>query len=83
MKMPRREVDTSKAKCRVCGGPYEDHEPTYSIANVWDETIDDKDVLLEFEHWKCHTPIEKLFDDARDLLKRAEGSLDKLRKRGL
>jgi hypothetical protein len=77
-----RVVDTSKAKCRVCGGPYEDNEPTYSIANKWDDDVEDVDVLLEFEHWRCHVPIEKVFDDMRDTMKRAQGLVDELRKKG-
>lgn len=80
--MPRREVDTSKAKCRVCGGPYDQNEATYSIANKWDDDVEDKDVLLEFEHWKCHVPIEKLLDDMKDRIDRAQDLASQLRKRG-
>lgn len=80
--MAKRPLDTSKAKCRTCGGPYDQNEATYSIANKWDDTNDEVDVLLEFEHWKCHTPIEKLLGDMKGKIEEAQRLAERLRKRG-
>jgi hypothetical protein len=84
--MPRRRTDVSRAvtRCRVCGKPLLDNEPRYTIADRWDDDApEDVDVLLEFEHWKCHTPMEKALADLRQRLRETENLAAELRKRGL
>ena len=77
--MPRKELDTSHAKCRVCGKLYQNGDTVYSIANRFDENIEDRDVLIEFCHWECHTPIEKVFDNLRASADKLQEQLGKFK----
>ena len=71
----RREIDTSRATCDTCGRPYQEGDAVYSIADRWDESIEDRDVLVSFRHWACHTPAEKAIDNLRGAIKRVEDAL--------
>lgn len=79
----RREFDTSAAKCDTCGKLYQAGDAVYSVADKFDESVSDRDVLISFRHWNCHTPIEKSVDVLRAKLDDAQAMLDKLRKLGL
>lgn len=87
--MGRRPYDTSRARCDVCGKPYELDErgmppAVYTLADKYDEAVEDRDVLVSFRHWACHTPLDvqlanvkKAVDDAS---KKALDALDRLRR---
>ncbi len=82
--MARRELDTSKAKCDKCGKPYQDGDAVYSIADKFDEDIEDRDVLLFFRHWDCHTPPKEALKEALHnfdkTMARVDDALDRLRR---
>jgi hypothetical protein len=81
--MPRRVVDSSRARCDVCGALYQPGDAVYAIADKYDESVQDRDVLVSFRHWACHTPVEELLADIKigvDVAsKRAQEALDRLR----
>jgi hypothetical protein len=85
--MPRRELDTSRARCDVCGKPYQLEgvmpPACYALADRFDEDIEDHDVLVSFRHWKCHTPTDVALKNIRkevdEASKRMQGALDALR----
>jgi hypothetical protein len=57
--------------CDKCGKPIiPGEQPRYALA--------DSDDGKTGRHWECHVPVERLFDDLRDALGRAERALGKL-----
>jgi len=78
--MRRRPYDTSRAKCDTCGKLYKDGDAVYSVADRYDEDIEDRDVLVSFRHYSCHVPVSVALDDLTKKLKDAEKILDQLRK---
>lgn len=79
--MPKREYDTSRAKCDTCGKPYQEGDAVYGLADKYDPDIEDRDVLISFRHWDCHRPVGEVLADLRDKLRKAEGILSQLRSR--
>ena len=79
--MPRRPLDTSRAVCDTCGKPYEPNCAVYSIADRYDETNEEVDVLLTFRHWECHVPVDKALAQLREKVADAQGALDRLKRR--
>lgn len=79
-----RELDTSRARCDVCGKLYQPGDGVYSLADKFDEDIEDRDVLVSFRHWDCHTPVDQQIKNIkRDVDaagKRVLDALDKLRR---
>lgn len=55
----------------------------YSVADKYDEDIEDRDVLLSFRHWACHTPTDVAIKNLRREIDKAEqkfhSALDALR----
>ena len=85
--MPRREFDASRAVCDVCGKVYQPGDDMYTVHSVYDETVRDRDVLVEFRHYSCHTrkrkELEASLDRFADVSKDARDALARLRKLGL
>lgn len=69
------KTDTSRAKCRTCGRPYQLGDALYAVASKfeWEENVQ---YLVEFEHAKCHVPFDQALGDLRNRLRDIE---DKLR----
>lgn len=79
----RRPLDTSQAKCDTCGKPYVSGDAVYTVADKFDQDIEDRDVLIWFRHWDCHTPIEDristLKKEVDDACKRFDAAMQELR----
>jgi hypothetical protein len=73
------ELDTSRAICDTCGKPYQAGDATYVIADKYDESIQDRDVLVSFRHWDCHKPLDQVFDELRAKVSEVEDLLRKMR----
>lgn len=76
----KRPYDASQARCDTCGKPYVEGEGLYAIANKFDESIEDRDVLISFRHWKCHKSPAELLDELRGKIKEAEGIVRRLKR---
>ena len=83
--MPSRPFDASRARCDVCGRAYQDGDAVYALADKFDESVEDRDVLVAFRHWNCHTPVsvqlEKMRRSVDDASRRAHTVLDELRRK--
>lgn len=72
--MAHGALDTSRAKCRECGKPYQPGDALYSTATKIDSDVEPR-VMLEFCHAECHVPIERVFGKLRDGIRDIERKL--------
>lgn len=79
--MPKLPLDTSRARCDTCGKPYEPGVAVYTLADKYDEEIEDRDVLISFRHWDCHTPLDVALRNLSDKAREIEVQLEALRRK--